>query len=183
MTVRSLTLRRLLNSSVARSAFKTHQASWSVASSTFHRSLSSSPSDYVLSEREKAFYERGWLDERGLTLFKTLHENQVRSCEVFADNELYGQYNPEVQGFEYKTYREFGQQVNRARSVLQDLGTLYHVGMCVYTPKYFIYLFCTGIARAQHVEWVPVRIKLTVLISLADILVAHHTLWFHLFFQ
>jgi hypothetical protein len=111
-----MTLRRcLLRSSTLSSA--RINPTVSVATRTF-----ASSGDYKLSEREKKFVDMGWMDERGLTLFKTLHENQVRSCAVFADNELYGNYNPETQKFEYATYRTFGQQVNRARHVLKDLG-------------------------------------------------------------
>lgn len=112
--LRTMTLGRFLRSSTLSSA--RISTTVSAASRTFASGA------YKLSEKEKKFVDKGWMDERGLTLFKTLHENQVRSCEVFADNELYGKYNPDTQKFEYSTYREFGQQVNRARHVLKDLG-------------------------------------------------------------
>lgn len=82
----------------------------------------SAKNDYVLSEREQTFYDKGWVDERGLTLFKTLHENQVRSCDLYAENSLYGVHNAETNEFEFSTYADFGKQVNRTRHVLQDLG-------------------------------------------------------------
>lgn len=138
MTVRNMTLRRLSNlSSVAhRSLHQQLGASSSLASTlaantkntttnSIHatrRSFASSSSDYVLSEREQEYHAKGWVDERGLTLFKTLHENQVRSCEIFADNDLYGNYSEETKAFEYKKYSDFAVQVNQARAVLQDLG-------------------------------------------------------------
>ena len=139
MTVRSMTLRRLLKPStlsVARTSLhKQLGASSLMASSSSNNSNTStrsfaSSSEYVLSEREQEFHAKGWMDERGLTLFKTLHENQVRSCEVYADNELYGNYNPETNQFDYKTFRDFGQQVNRARTVLQDLGMGVYILSC-----------------------------------------------------
>ena len=111
---RSLALRRLLvKSSTAR-----------VACSTLPTKAFStgSASGYVLNEREQKYHDMGWMDDRGLTLFKTLHENQVRSCEIYADNELYGVHNDETGNFEYFTYRDFGEKVNRARHVLKDLG-------------------------------------------------------------
>jgi hypothetical protein len=113
-SLRSMTLRRFLRSSTLSSA--RINPTVSVATRTFASGA------YKMSEREQKFVDMGWMDDRGLTLFKTLHENQVRSCAVFADNELYGKYNPDTQKFEYSTYREFGQQVNRARHVLKDLG-------------------------------------------------------------
>lgn len=140
MTVRNMTLRRLSNlSSVAhRSLHQQLGASSSSLASTLaantknnttnnsihatRRSFASSSSDYVLSEREQEYHAKGWVDERGLTLFKTLHENQVRSCEIFADNDLYGNYSEETKAFEYKKYSDFAVQVNQARTVLQDLG-------------------------------------------------------------
>lgn len=111
---RSLALRRFLRPTTAR-----------VASSTQFptaKTFSSSSHDYVLSDREQKYHDMGWMDDRGLTLFKTLHENQVRSCEVYADNELYGMHNDETGEFEYFKYRDFGLKVNRARAVLKDLG-------------------------------------------------------------
>ncbi|CAB9507500.1 7a-methyl-1,5-dioxo-octahydro-1H-inden-4-yl [Seminavis robusta] len=110
-TLRTLTLRRLLRPSRS-----------SLAAIAPTRSFSGSSNDYVLSEHEQKFYDKGWLDERGLTQFKTLHENQVRACQIFADRDLYGVYSDETEKFEFSTYRDFGQQVDLARHVLKDLG-------------------------------------------------------------
>lgn len=126
MTVRTMTLRRLLRPgafSVARSSACGQWGGAVSVTTTPSRSFGSSSSgDYVFSEHEKPFLEKGWLDERGLTQFKTLHENQVRACAIFADRELYGIHNPETDEFDFKTYKEFGQQVNTVRHVLKDLG-------------------------------------------------------------
>ena len=154
MTVRNMTLRRLSNlSSVAHRSL--HQqlgaSSYSLASTlaaanntnnihaTRRSFASSSSSDYVLSEREQEYYAKGWVDERGLTLFKTLHENQVRSCEIFADNDLYGNYSEETKAFEYKKYSDFAVQVNQARTVLQDLGEFNYLINCVFVFLLFCY--------------------------------------------
>ena len=127
-TLRSMTVRRFLRNSAL---CKVRSISPTI--STMTRSFgSSSSSDYKLSENERKYHDMGWMDERGLTLFKTLHENQVRSCEIFADNELYGKYDPDSQKFVYSTYREFGNQVNRARHVLQDLGEQNCCFVCIY---------------------------------------------------
>ena len=108
---RSTALRRLLvKSNTARVACSTNIPN------------TKSFSTYVLNEREQKYHDMGWMDDRGLTLFKTLHENQVRSCEIYADNELYGAYNDETGEFDYFTYKDFGDKVNRARHVLKDLG-------------------------------------------------------------
>ena len=76
----------------------------------------------TLSARDQTFFEKGWLDEHGLTRFDTLHELQTRSCAVFKDNPLYGVYNEQRQTFEFGTYGDFGQQVGKAREVLHHLG-------------------------------------------------------------
>ena len=118
LTRSSLALRRLLRPT-ARVACST-----STQFQQQQQLFSTSSSDYVLSEREQKYHDMGWMDDRGLTLFKTLHENQVRSCEIYADNELYGVHNDQTGEFEFASYRDFGQKVNRARHVLKDLGEL-----------------------------------------------------------
>ena len=77
----------------------------------------------ISSEREKEFQELGFLDERGLTVFDTLHEMQVRTCAVFAENELFGSYDSEANSYKYITYGEFAEKVDKCRAVLKDLGT------------------------------------------------------------
>jgi long-chain acyl-CoA synthetase len=76
-----------------------------------------------LTENEKAFQAKGFLDDRGLTVFDTLHEMQVRSCEVFAPRKLFGTYSKESKQFEWMTYQEFDREVNKCRAVLKDIGT------------------------------------------------------------
>lgn len=74
-------------------------------------------------ERTQKFQELGLLDAEGLTVFETLHEMQVNSCQVYADNELFGTYAQESAQFEYMTYKEYDDKVTACRKVLQDLGT------------------------------------------------------------
>lgn len=76
-----------------------------------------------LSDRERVFQAEGIVDDRGLTMFNTLHEMQVRSCKVYADNDLFGTYNGTK--FEWMTYQEYADNVDKCRAVLHDLGT-YH---------------------------------------------------------
>jgi len=86
------------------------------------RTLSSSSSTTA---RDQPFYDMGWLDEKtGLTQFQTLHELQQRSCQIFADNPLYGMFDATTGQFEFDmTYAKFGNKVNQATAVLQHLGT------------------------------------------------------------
>jgi hypothetical protein len=79
---------------------------------------------FISSENEKHFHELGYLDERGLTVFDTLHEMQFRSCQVYAQNDLFGTYNPKSDKFEYMTFEEFSQKVHECRAVLKDLGAM-----------------------------------------------------------
>jgi len=75
-----------------------------------------------LSPRDQKYYERGWMDEIGSVLFNTLHEDQVRACEIFAENQCLGTYSEETKKFEYITYAELGQLVDRTRDALKHLG-------------------------------------------------------------
>lgn len=77
---------------------------------------------FISTEQEKHFQELGYLDERGLTVFDTLHEMQYRSCQVFADNELFGTFNQATGKFEFDTYETYGKQVDTCRALLKDLG-------------------------------------------------------------
>lgn len=149
LTARSLTLRRVLAASGSSSSSSTKISPFrsisSLLSGNHHQWLNnnnnhqqdhnkSQQQQYryygsgqpgVIGEREKPFLEKGWIDERGLTQFDTLHENQVRACALYAKNELYGLYNEETGEFEFETYEYFGKQVNKARDVLKHLGTLF----------------------------------------------------------
>jgi hypothetical protein len=75
-----------------------------------------------LTEQERVFYAQGLVDERGLTIFDTLHEMQVRSCHVYASHPLFGTYSNETQRFEWTTYAYFQDRVDTCRTLLKDLG-------------------------------------------------------------
>lgn len=62
------------------------------------------------------------LDDQGLTVFDTLHQMQVNSCQVYKENELFGTYDEASNSFLYMTYEEYNQKVNQCRSLLKDLG-------------------------------------------------------------
>jgi hypothetical protein len=76
----------------------------------------------ISTEQEKHFQEMGYLDEKGLTVFDTLHEMQVRSCAVFSKNDLFGTYDPESKQFVYESFQDYANQVDKCRAVLKDLG-------------------------------------------------------------
>lgn len=69
-----------------------------------------------------AWKERGVIDDRELVQFQTLHEMQVNSCEVYARNELFGTYVEPTKSFEWMTFAEFADNVDKCRAVLKDLG-------------------------------------------------------------
>jgi hypothetical protein len=73
-------------------------------------------------EREQEFKEIGYLDDQALTVFDTLYEMQVRSCQIYAENDLFGTYNEAESNFKFITYEEFGTKVDKCRAVLKDLG-------------------------------------------------------------
>jgi len=76
----------------------------------------------ISTEKENHYKDIGYLNDDCLTIFSTLHDMQVRSCEVYSENELFGSYRNETDSFHYNTYGEFGEEVNRCRAVLKDLG-------------------------------------------------------------
>jgi long-chain acyl-CoA synthetase len=76
----------------------------------------------VSTDQEKHFQELGVLDDQGLTTFNTLHELQVNSSLVFKDQELFGTYVEESKSYDYITYDEYSQRVNKCRVLLKDLG-------------------------------------------------------------
>ena len=80
---------------------------------------------YSTPVEEEHFRKEGLLDENGLTIFDTLHEMIHGSCRVYAQNELFGTFNPSSEKFEYMTYDEFGAKVNQCRSMLKNLGTFF----------------------------------------------------------
>jgi hypothetical protein len=82
-----------------------------------------SASTWSLPPELQPFYERGYVDEDGLTVFDTLHEMQVRSCQVFAKKELFGTYSEDSKQFEWMTFREYGEKVDACRAFLQSVGT------------------------------------------------------------
>jgi len=85
-------------------------------------SSTSSSFRFITTEEETHFKERGFLDDEGLTTFNTLHELQVRSSLVFKENKLFGTYNEKSQSYDYMTYDEYNQTVNKCRTLLNDLG-------------------------------------------------------------
>lgn len=73
-------------------------------------------------------------DDHGLLQFKTLHEMNHYASVAFRDNPLFGTYKaPQVDEnvveqkegtgtFEWMTYGEYGDVVERCRTVLKDIG-------------------------------------------------------------
>lgn len=68
------------------------------------------------------FREKGIVDERNLTVFETLHEMQVRSCQVYAPKKLFGTFSDDTKQFEWMTYEEYAAKVDQCRSMLHDIG-------------------------------------------------------------
>jgi hypothetical protein len=119
LSLRSMALRRLLYHSSANKEALRAGSSWISAGSLRSVSTHVTP----LTEEELAFQAKGYLDERGLTVFDTLHEMQVRSCKVFAPKDLFGTYSDESKKFEWMTFQDYEQAVDKCRAVLKDLGT------------------------------------------------------------
>lgn len=50
--------------------------------------------------------KKGWLDERELLQFGTLHEMQDRACQLFPSNKLFATHNAAKNQFEWMSYSE-----------------------------------------------------------------------------
>jgi long-chain acyl-CoA synthetase len=81
-----------------------------------------SPRRFITTDQEKLFQGKGYLDQDCMVAFQTLHELQYRSCQVFADNEIFGTFDPATTSYNFMTYEEYNQKVNRCRSLLKDFG-------------------------------------------------------------
>jgi hypothetical protein len=68
---------------------------------------------------EADFQALGLLDERGLVNFDTLHNMQVRSCQVYAEKNLFATYSEETQNFEWMTFAECKE--NRGKQLQQQI--------------------------------------------------------------
>lgn len=77
-------------------------------------------------ENMEELIAKGVFDELGLLTFETLHEMQIKACDVFSQNELFGTYSEESKQFEWMTFKEFGENVDRIRSLLVDIGEMLH---------------------------------------------------------
>ena len=69
--------------------------------------------------------ERGILDENNLLQFDTLYELQSKASIAFKDNHLFGTYTErdgQDPGYEWMSYKEFGDKVASCRAVLKNLG-------------------------------------------------------------
>jgi hypothetical protein len=49
-------------------------------------------------------------------------EMQANSCAVYSNNDLFGTYQEASGEFEYTTYADYADNVERCRGVLKDLG-------------------------------------------------------------
>lgn len=89
----------------------------------------------TLSSAEKNLTRDDVLDSDGLLQFTTLHEMNHLASIAFKNNPLFGTYKAplveenvvkdqkDAQGsFEWMTYGEYGEMVNKCRTVLKDLG-------------------------------------------------------------
>ena len=84
------------------------------------------------------------VDSQGLLQFKTLHEMNHYASIAFKDNSLFGTYKaPEVEDnvvkdpsgelgkFEWMSYGEYGEMVDRCRTVLKDIGEFSVIKNCL----------------------------------------------------
>jgi hypothetical protein len=105
-----------------------------VLPTTSFRCLSTSTTE----EKQQHFQELGYLDKNGLTVFDTLHEMQVRSCAVYADNDLFGTYDPQSKQFVYESFHDYAHQIDKCRVVLKDLGEYCICHVCMYVCSMYI---------------------------------------------
>jgi hypothetical protein len=113
--------RRGWMSCATRQAFSKSMAA-PVSSLLSSRLLTTNATTAVNDVDVERFQKLGYLNEQGLTQFDTLHEMQVRSCQVYAPNPLFGSYSESSKAFEWMTFAQFDTQVQKCRTLLKDLG-------------------------------------------------------------
>jgi hypothetical protein len=90
---------------------------------------------YLSSSNNETLTRDDVMDSNGLLQFTTLHEMNRNAAIAFKDNPLFGTYKPaaveenvvqdkpEAKGsFEWMTYGEYAELVDRCRTVLKDVG-------------------------------------------------------------
>lgn len=88
-----------------------------------HGRVMSRAYSHLSSQQIEAFQKDGYLDtDQVLVNFDTLHNMQVRGCKVFEQKNLFGTHNKTTSKFDWMTFQEFGDHVDRCRAVLKDLG-------------------------------------------------------------
>lgn len=102
--------------------------------------FSAIPQKRQFSVKLQKWQELGYVDDKGLTIFDTLHEMQVRSCQTYGENRIFGTYSPESQKFEWMTFADYEEKVNKCRAVLKDLGKHTLIESCIKVNKSLCFL-------------------------------------------
>jgi long-chain acyl-CoA synthetase len=138
MIVTSRAVTRVARGVVANVAATTSSTVSVVRAVAASSSLSGSSSRLLSSASAEPKTRDDVMDNRGLLHFTTLHEMNSNAVIAFKDNELFGTYKAAVVDehadiktgtkaeekgqFEWMTYGEYGELVNRCRTVLKDIG-------------------------------------------------------------
>eukprot|EP00934_Nitzschia_sp_Nitz4_P008682 Nitzschia sp. Nitz4//scaffold22_size323478//280954//283102//NITZ4_000583-RA/size323478-augustus-gene-0.212-mRNA-1//1//CDS//3329543165//8672//frame0 len=59
---------------------------------------------------------------RDTLTFDTLHELQIKACDTYGENPVFGTFDPSFGEYKYMSYADYGQQVDRCRSLLSQAG-------------------------------------------------------------
>lgn len=98
------------------------KAALRLATGLSRRTVAPALSTRQFSVKLKEWQELGYVDDKGLTIFDTLHEMQFRSCQTYGANPIFGTYSKETSKFEWMTFAEYSEKVDKCRAVLKDLG-------------------------------------------------------------
>lgn len=60
---------------------------------------------------------------------------QINACKVYDTNDFLGTYQETSGAFEYMTYGQFAERVDRCRTVLKDLGTSHENETIIFTTE------------------------------------------------
>lgn len=95
------------------------------------------------------------VDENDLLQFDTLAKLQINACEYFAENELFGTFNPTTGLYDWMKYKEFEEKVALTRGVLKDLDVKQYDKIGIISNNRWEWVAISAAAHSLNATLVP----------------------------